>query len=220
LPDYLRPLQSLFEKGTVTAYAAARLVDDELYPEERAYIAHAVPTRRAEFGTARVLARRAMSELGIDPCPLVPHADRSPRWPADVIGSISHTQGHCFVAVARSARVRALGLDAEQDAGLGRNLEAMICTEGERRWLKALPDDRRDRAGMVLFSAKEAFYKCQYPTTRTFLDFQEVEIQIDAAMSTFSVRRVGGNDSSRRWVEQVRGRLRLAGGLIMAAAIA
>jgi 4'-phosphopantetheinyl transferase EntD len=48
------------------AVAVPTLVDDQLFPEERLYLARAVPKRRAEFGSARICARRANAEPGVD----------------------------------------------------------------------------------------------------------------------------------------------------------
>lgn len=165
----------------VVEEAAPALVDEELYPEELAHLAQSVPKRRAEFGTARVCARRALARLGIAPMALVPSPDRSPRWPEGVVGSITHTQGYCAVAVARSAQLQSLGVDAEVDKPLGQDIVEMICTPGERRTVQA-------RDAVVYFAAKEAFYKCQYPLTRQFLDFQDVELELSLSARTFRVR--------------------------------
>ena len=93
-------LLELFSAGCVAEEAVPQLHDAELFPEERACLAKAVEKRRAEFGTARVCARRALAQLGFPPMPLVPNKDRSPVWPQGVVGSITHTRGYCAVIVA------------------------------------------------------------------------------------------------------------------------
>jgi 4'-phosphopantetheinyl transferase EntD len=45
---------------------------------------------------------------------------------------------------------------------------------------------------MLLFSAKEAFYKVQYPITQAFLDFQQVEL-LPTTDGRFDVTRVVGD---------------------------
>ena len=106
-------IASLFRAEAVVVEAPPSLVDDLLLPDERAYIRGAAPGRRAEFGTARVLARRALAALGLPPVSLVPRADRAPVWPAGVAGSIAHGAGRCAVVLERSPPVRAVGLDIE-----------------------------------------------------------------------------------------------------------
>jgi 4'-phosphopantetheinyl transferase EntD len=212
------PLASLFTCEVAVAQATPALVDDCLYAEEREYIASSVPRRRAEFGTARVCARKALAELGFAPCALAPHRDRSPRWPRGVVGSISHAHGLCAVAVALSSRASGLGFDVELDSALAPDLEAVICTDAERRWLDRWPYEQRGRMAKLVFSAKEAFYKCQYPTNRSFLGFLEVDLRIDPGAGTFTVARVHRSGARWRFAERAQGRLRRTAGFILTAA--
>jgi 4'-phosphopantetheinyl transferase EntD len=211
-------LQSLFACEVAVALAIPALVDECLYPEERETIACASPRRRAEFGTARVCARRALAELDFAPCSLAPYADRSPRWPLGAVGSISHSEGICAVAVTRSSRASGLGLDVERDSALAPDLEALICTPAERRWLDRCPYRQRGRMAKLVFSAKEAFYKCQHPTNGGFLGFLEVDLRIDPDAGTFSVARVHRSGPGWRFAERAQGRLRRTAGLIVTAA--
>ena len=68
------------------------------------------------------------------------------------------------VVVAHAEHVASLGLDGERDKLLGPELIQMICTPAEQQRTAAAD-------AIVYFAAKEAFYKCQYPLTRQFLDF-------------------------------------------------
>jgi 4'-phosphopantetheinyl transferase EntD len=201
--------QPLFDANCAIEAAAPTLVDDQLFPEERAFIQKAVPKRRAEFGTARLCARRALARLGIAPCALLPEEDRAPRWPSGVAGSISHTQGCCAVVVARSAHQRSLGLDVEQDKTLAPELRAMICTARERRVLGS----REAQDAMLYFAAKEAFYKCQYPLTRLFLDFLDVELEVDFTRGTFQARVLKAIDAKPAWIDRLPGRFIRQNGL-------
>ena len=178
----------LFGEDVYLAEAVPALVDDQLFPAEREYIRGAVPKRRAEFGTARVCARRALVALGADPIPLVPGADRAPTWPSGVVGSISHTDGYCVAAVTRSPPARSIGLDVETLRVLDPSLAEIVLTPRERAWLRDRPASSRSELGLLCFSAKEAFYKCQYRVTGTFLDFLDVEIQVAQAQGRFDVR--------------------------------
>jgi 4'-phosphopantetheinyl transferase EntD len=179
-------LESLFDFEVAAAQAEPKLVPDLLYPEELELIARFAPVRQAEFATARVCARRALGKLGVAPTPLLPNDDRSPRWPSGIVGSITHCRSCCAVVVARASNTRGLGIDAEENAPLERDLEARVCTTGERRWLEPFRDDERGLLGKVIFSAKEALYKCQYPLTHTYLDFHDVELRVDLGTATFS----------------------------------
>ncbi len=189
--------------GDVVVEASSPATElDELYPEERRHIEAGswAVERQREFAAARACARRALRRLGLAPCPLVPHADRAPRWPDGIAGSITHTRELCLVAIARRGRGASLGVDVERVTATGADIEALVCTPAERRWLNAQPAAQRERNVRLLFSAKEAFYKCQYPLTRTFLDFQEVELGIDVGGGSFTVMKPDPAAVRGRWI--------------------
>ena len=186
-------LSRLFDGLAVAVEAAipaARV--DALYREERLCIASAAAKRQAEFSTARVCARAALSRLGFAPEPLIPAPDRSPRWPAGAVGSITHTDTICAVAVARATKAETLGIDIEDASSLGDDLEHLVCTPAERRWLDAQDRRQRGRWAKLIFSAKEAFYKCQYPKSGRMLDFLDVELSLDPASAGFRARVSNG----------------------------
>jgi 4'-phosphopantetheinyl transferase EntD len=193
---------------------------DELFPEERGHAAGWAPARQREFVAARVAARRALGRLGIEAGALVPHADRSPRWPAGVVGSITHTRELCLVAVARRGRLASVGIDVERVSAATSDIEELVCTPVERRWLDAQPAAQRGANVRLVFSAKEAFYKCQYPLTKTYLDFQDVELAIGGD-GMFAARIVGAaHVALNRELASVQGRWAWLGGLVIATAIA
>jgi 4'-phosphopantetheinyl transferase EntD len=183
-------LSSLTGPQFVYAAAKAARMDEQLFPEEREHVARAVDSRRAEFGTARVLARQALTRLGIAPQSLVPHANRAPRWPSETVGSISHSQGYCAVVVARGSEVACVGLDLELTASLREGMDRIICTERERQWLREGDRASSGWLGPLVFSAKESFYKCQYPLTQARLGFQDVEFAFDLATGRFGVAQL------------------------------
>jgi 4'-phosphopantetheinyl transferase EntD len=183
-------LASLHGSRIKFAAAPPKLVNDQLYPEERDYVANAVPKRQAEFGTARLCAREALSRLGVGPCSLVPNADRSPHWPDGIRGSIAHTDEWCAVGVSDAPSIEAMGLDLESDATFNRELEGVICTHAERQWLQIFDRSEFGWLGPLIFSAKEAFYKCQFAVTQTRLTFTDVELTFDLKQGAFGVARL------------------------------
>jgi len=147
-----------------------------LGPEEQA-VAGAVGRRIEQFTAGRVCARRALARLGVDAgTPVLQGEDRAPIWPDGFVGSITHTDFWCAVAVARASEVRAVGIDLEPSTPLKESIVNRICTPAEREWLSDVPDS--GLMAKVVFSAKEAIYKCQYPLTREFLGFQAVTLHL------------------------------------------
>lgn len=210
------PLATLFSQGVVTAQARPEQRDHELYPEELVFLERAVPKRRAEFGSVRVCARQALSQLGVAPVAIPSLPDRSPRWPAGVIGSMTHTADYCAAVVAPTSLLRGVGIDAEREKDLEPELVQMICTSKERAFLARRQTSARDT--VVYFSAKEAFYKCQYPLTGLFLDFLSVELELDFTSGVFRPRVIKPMDHKPAWLDQTQGRFLRRDGLVVCGA--
>ena len=174
-------LSSLFPSGVATALLAGQLPVHPLLEAELRAVEQAGEQRRAEFAAGRSCARSALATLGVGACAIEMNADRSPRWPHGFAGSIAHTRGCAAAAVAPVSRVRALGLDLERCVQFDARLVADICTPDEREWLDTLVPAARGDAATLLFSAKEAFYKCQYALTQRWLEFQQVSIEVAGA---------------------------------------
>jgi 4'-phosphopantetheinyl transferase EntD len=181
-------IAALFRPGAVVIEARPTLVDAQLFPEEWACIRTAVAKRRAEFGTARVAARRALAVLGLPATSLPPAASGAPQWPPGIVGSITHTDDYCCVVVDRCPPTRSVGVDVERLRPLDAGTINIILTADERRWLDAQPAAARQELALLFFSAKEAYYKCQYPLSGRMLDFQDVQLEIDAAGGRFEAR--------------------------------
>ena len=150
----------------------------DIDPRERAFIAHALETRQREFTAGRICARRALSRLGAPPEPLLADADRMPLWPDGFVGTISHVHDFCGVAVARRSSVAGLGFDVEPALELPSDAWRVVLTEDERARLNALPQRERGVTARLVFSAKEAFYKCYRSAGGGWLDFDEVDLHL------------------------------------------
>jgi 4'-phosphopantetheinyl transferase EntD len=105
-----------------------------------------------------------------------------------VIGSLTHTDQFCAVVVTRAPGYRALGIDAEAEQRLDPPLFERVLTARELEGLAQLSEGERRRIATLLFSAKEAFYKCQFPLTGKFLGFHDVELSLDRTRRRFEVK--------------------------------
>ncbi len=171
------PIRDLFPRGVAASQLHEFPPVDTLLPAEAACLGAAVPQRAAEFAAGRLCARRALAELGIADFALIAAPDRRPLWPDSIVGSITHTEGFCAAVVGRKRDFIGLGLDTEIIGRVGAHLWPRICTAEELAWITALPVPRRSPAAALVFAAKEAFYKCQYPLTAEWLGFQDLRIQ-------------------------------------------
>jgi 4'-phosphopantetheinyl transferase EntD len=141
--------------------------------------------RRDEFAAGRLCAAAALGSLGCHSVRVDRGAQGSPIWPAGVVGSIAHTNNIAAAAVARSDGVQAIGLDIEQVGAVERVLWPTLFSETEKLRLARDNDRSREAVAAVMFAAKEAFYKAQWPITREWLDFLDVEVELNG--ETFDI---------------------------------
>jgi len=155
------------------------------FPTELAEMPRAVDSRRREYVAGRVAAHRAMEKLGLSARPVLSNRSRAPSWPRGLVGSLSHNNTTCIAAVARASQVKSLGVDVEDDTPLAPDLVTAICTLEERAWLATQPDVERGRLSKLIFCAKEAVYKCQFPVSHKVLDFDAVLVTPDVDTGQF-----------------------------------
>jgi 4'-phosphopantetheinyl transferase EntD len=185
------PWRSLLSAGVAAAqitWLDDDAIDDSgLFPGERAAVQRAVLRRRAQFAAGRLCARRAMALLGRAAEEILMGAQRQPLWPAGLVGSLSHINGYCVAAVAPAASSRALGIDVELAIGLDQGLWSTVLSDAEARWTVAAETTGSSAAlwAKLIFSAKEALFKCQFPLTQDWLGFLDAEIRPDPAAGTF-----------------------------------
>ncbi|MBQ1097420.1 4'-phosphopantetheinyl transferase superfamily protein [Streptomyces sp. b94] len=164
---------------TVEAHGQDEAGHLPLYPEEAALVARAVAKRRREFTLVRSCARRAMEKLGVPAQPVLTGERGAPRWPAGLVGSMTHCDGYCAAALVRATDLASLGIDAEPDGPLPDGVLPTVSLPVEAERLRRLADERPgvhwDR---LLFSAKESVYKAWFPLTGEWLDFMEADIEI------------------------------------------
>ncbi len=169
---------SLFPFSVGTSDIVVRAGEEEtlapLWPgEETSRLKNAVDKRRREFRAGRHVARAALIQLGLEPTSILADDDRVPLFPPGVAGSISHTGRTITYAVAVvSQAVPLLGVDAEELIELDAPLLERIVRPDERGELARCTDERF--WGIVVFSCKEAVYKCVFPRIRRMLGFHDV----------------------------------------------
>jgi 4'-phosphopantetheinyl transferase EntD len=119
-----------------------------------------------------------MAELGLEPRAIPAGPRREPLWPEGVVGSLTHTAGFCAAAVTTRITYAGLGIDAEPDGSLSEAVAARVCQRGELDAASMLGLNEGTLA-RVLFSAKEAVYKCQFPTSGAYLGFHDLRLELE-----------------------------------------
>src|SRR3977135_1933581 len=152
-----------------------------LSPETRSRLPqalrHATQKRQREFLAGRWCAEEALQCLGAGSTDVAMAKDRTPIWPVGVVGSITHTGDFAAAAVAWAADIAGLGIDSEPIIcpASARDI-AEICMVDEATLFKAAHGRSFCEFCTLVFSAKEAVFKCLFPLTRKFLEFSDVRI--------------------------------------------
>lgn len=178
-----------------------------IHPAERAQVERAVGGRQREYAAGRLLAHPLLAALGAGNAPLLNGCDRSPVWPPGIVGSIAHCPTLCAVAVGKAQAVFALGIDVEPAIALPDGVAEQVLSAAERLAIAKLPSALQKVADRLVFSAKEATYKALYPSTRQFLDFPDLHLELSAA-GDFVATATRPLPFART---QIRGRFRIDG---------
>ena len=185
--------------AVVGDWANARYGGDlVLFPEEEAALGRVGPARRWSFTAGRTAARHALAQLGVRAAPILPGARGEPRWPAGVIGSITHCRGYAAAVAAPAGRVPSVGIDAEPNDALPPIVLRRIALDAERAELRTMAGGGAVHLDRLLFSAKESVYKAWYPLTGAWLGFDDVVVTIDPATRTFTATLLVPRRRTRR----------------------
>jgi 4'-phosphopantetheinyl transferase EntD len=210
---------TLLPAAVVVETTRAQSLPGRAFPQEVAAVRRAVQGRRDEFLTVRILARRALAQLGFPPCPLLPGERGAPRWPTGVVGSLTHTTGFRAAAVASAQAFASIGIDAEPAGPLPAGVLGLVASDAERQHLAELTEhDGQVPWDRLLFAAKEAVYKTWFPLTHRFLEFGEAALSFDPERQTFRARLLAGPASvDGRQVRAFTGRWSARDGLVLTA---
>lgn len=144
------------------------------FPRE---IQRAVKKRQAEFLAGRYLAHKAVKKLGVDVSEITTDIYRAPRWPENVIGTISHTHSVAICAASLKKNNIFLGIDIEEyiTIGTAKTIKSQVLDEFETKLISSI-DMKFEHAVTLCFSAKESLFKAFYPLVNEYFGFEVVKV--------------------------------------------
>lgn len=208
-------ISGLFPDGVLTACEVRENWSDLLLPLEARQLGDVCDKRRAEFSAGRNCARRLLVALHGDPVPLLTGAYRQPLWPEGFVGSISHADEICAVALTRTDAIDSLGIDVEVLDALDDAVTDLVLTPAEQR------ATRNDESWVrkLIFSIKESNYKCCYHQVRAFIDFQQCEVELNKDEQSFTSRIVCTSHLGQQLQIHTEGRWLIEAGHIFTSAV-
>ncbi len=136
--------------------------------------------RQREFACGRYYAHRVLQNLGCDVSIIGRDEDGCPQWPEGIVGSISHTDDYCIAAAGMAACIGSIGIDLERSKRLKPRLWHRLFNSCEIAKLNDIADPvEQQRQATIIFSAKEAFYKCTFPLRGKRIVFAGIEICLE-----------------------------------------
>lgn len=151
--------------------------NDVLTLNEKLAVSQFSGKRLKDFSTGRYCARKALANLGVGNAEILMSDDKQPIWPTGYVGSISHSSKLAGAVAAKSSHAKSIGLDIETIGKIKPEMWPLLYTETESKFLNSFTGEELPYYTTLLFSFKEAFYKLQFPLTKTFLEFTDVEIK-------------------------------------------
>lgn len=134
--------------------------------------------RRAEYFSGRRCAHAVMVEEGYPALPVLRHLDRSPVWPLNIVGSITHGASLAAAIIKKRyvTNVLNIGIDIEDlSREIRTDISKTTLTDWERdRW--SVESMETSQEARIIFSIKETIYKCFYPVHHVYLGFHDAEI--------------------------------------------
>jgi 4'-phosphopantetheinyl transferase EntD len=174
--DMAAALARLVPAGVLIGHRRIAAGDEHaLLEAEATRFATSAPKVRRQSGAARIVARALLTALGEAGAALPRSDSGAPVWPPGIVGSMAHDDEVAVATVVRCTCLRSIGIDVEPAKALPREVVRIVATAAERaRYNAAVLESR------ILFCAKEAVFKALHPLCGLFLDFHDIEIDLDA----------------------------------------
>lgn len=151
----------------------------EVNPDEIDALGRVSRDRLIDFAAGRQASRSAQLRLGLVPRPVLVGSRGEPCWPSGLVGSITHSGGFAGAAVAKRSERCSLGIDLAEVASVSIDVWPIIFTSAEIEVLSGLPLAKQPESSATIFSAKESFFKVQYPLTKRWVDFTDANVVLD-----------------------------------------
>ena len=181
--DLQDALERLVCKTGIGILASCRKIEDGdenalTFEEARPLDRYDIKVRRAS-GAGRIIAKALLARAGAGKINDLLRSEAGfPLWPNGFVGSISHDPEFAVAAVARDTQIKSIGIDLESNVPISHDALNIVTTKSER-----LQIGGDLLIAKYLFSMKEAVYKALYMIDYKFLEFKDVNIDIERCVA-------------------------------------
>lgn len=185
LSDQLTRLGAAASPGLFVGCRAIAIGDElQLTSAELLSLGNSSLKARRASGSARIVARGLLAQMGAHCSELPRSASGAAQWPKGYIGSLAHDQGFAVAATARCDVAAAIGIDVEPAIALPDDAYDLVATASEQ---KQLGGDLL--SARFLFCIKEAVYKATSHLDGKFLEPHDVEVCMATLVATTTTGR-------------------------------
>ena len=212
-------LQDLLPADITSVFSARLPTEAQLWGIETEMAQKMAEKRYAEFIHGRHTARLALQQIGCPQVAIGKGKSREPLWPQHIVGSISHTLHYAAAAITVQNKYLGVGVDMEPSKQLEEKLFESICRPEELALFaqeRLTPRQAGERA-KLLFSIKESIYKCLWPSVKSFIDFTEMQIELNESEQSYKAIP-HTHKVSADFVRRLEGRYKYHGELILSTA--
>lgn len=153
-------------------------------------IQKSVTKRQAEFLAGRIMAQQTLAQLGSETLSVAIGKNRSPIWPSNIIGSISHNDNIALCIAGERCEYTYLGCDVESliENRTQLNICDAIINPIEKQLMLSCSLDKHMFITLA-FSAKESLFKALYPSVKRYFYFRAAQIyDIETKNQTFKIK--------------------------------
>ncbi|MCO4781598.1 MAG: 4'-phosphopantetheinyl transferase superfamily protein [Candidatus Cloacimonetes bacterium] len=133
--------------------------------------------RKRDYLAGRYCANECLSQVALQGFEIRSNADRSPIWPSEYCGSITHTKTYACCVLTSVNQYRSVGIDSEHKIieTTFKRVKRQIASDKEFDLVKSFIEDDC-LALTIIFSCKEAIFKAIYPLVKKHFYFDAFEI--------------------------------------------
>jgi 4'-phosphopantetheinyl transferase EntD len=160
------------------AFGVSEIVrmDFSLLMQSHVDLPNASEKRKHDYVCGRQAARDALNLLSAPVTRVERGSAGQPIWPSGFVGSISHAAGLGIAAASSSSIYETIGIDMEVQKSVTADIWPHFMHADELRFISRLEKRMQSRFASICFSAKESFFKLQYPCCRSWLEFADLTI--------------------------------------------
>lgn len=131
--------------------------------------------RRLQSRVARWCAQRSLARLGCREHVGGSRLGRPPEWPVGFVGALTHSDRYAAAAVCKAESASGIGIDIEMVTA-DCSIQPLICEHIELAQCRNHTGFSANTALTLLFSAKEALYKCM--AGQQAFEFRELQLAV------------------------------------------